>query len=60
MLQQNPETGTLWAKLARDGHEVWQVLLDRRYLGVMVDGAYRSYEEIRHSRRETTSQPTRE
>ena len=58
VLQQNPATGTQWARLAREGHEVWQVMLNRRYLGVIVDGVYRSYEEIKRRPRETASQPT--
>ena len=58
ILQQNPATGTQWAQLAREGHEVWQVFLDRRYLDLIVDGGYRSYEEIRHSPWERAPQPT--
>jgi hypothetical protein len=47
VLQQNPNTGTKWAKLAREGHDVWQVIANRRYLGVIVDGVYSSYDEER-------------
>lgn len=46
VIQQNPDTATRWAKLAREGHDVWQVILNRRYLGVIVDGVYRSYHEV--------------
>jgi hypothetical protein len=47
VIQQNPNTGTIWARLAREGHDVWQVLTaNGRYLGVIVDGVYRSYDEI--------------
>jgi hypothetical protein len=47
VLQQNPNTETKWAKLAREGHDVWQVIAGRRYLGVIVDGVYSSYDEER-------------
>jgi len=30
----------------RRGHDVWQVLDHGRYLGVIVDGVYQSYQEI--------------
>jgi hypothetical protein len=46
VIQQNPDTGTKWARLAREGRDVWQVIVGRRYLGVIVDGVYYSYEEI--------------
>jgi hypothetical protein len=46
VIQQNPDTGTKWARLAREGRDVWQVIVGRRYLGVIVDGVYSSYEEI--------------
>jgi hypothetical protein len=37
-LEQNPETGSLWAQLAREGHKVMQFLSAGRYLGNVVDG----------------------
>ncbi|MGZ3716616.1 MAG: hypothetical protein ACXVA4_14445 [Ktedonobacterales bacterium] len=46
VLQQNPRARSEWARLAREGHDVWQVLVNNHYLGVIVDGVYRSYKEI--------------
>lgn len=46
VLQQNPSARSAWARLAREGHDVWQVLVNGHYLGVIVDGVYRSYKEI--------------
>jgi hypothetical protein len=37
-LEQNPDTGTRWAKLARSGKEVMQFLSAGRYLAIVVDG----------------------
>ena len=38
VLQQNPQARSEWGRLAREGHDVWQVLDHGRYLGVIVDG----------------------
>jgi hypothetical protein len=46
VIQQNPKARSAWAKLAREGHEVWQVIANGHYLGVIVDGVYRSYNEL--------------
>jgi hypothetical protein len=46
VLQQNPQARSEWGRLAREGHDVWQVLDHGRYLGVIVDGVYHSYQEI--------------
>lgn len=37
-LQQNPETASRWAQLARQGKKVMQFLKERRYVAVVVDG----------------------
>jgi hypothetical protein len=37
-LEQNPETASRWAKLAREGKKVMQFLRQRRYIAVVVDG----------------------
>jgi hypothetical protein len=36
--EQNPETGSRWAQLARHGKKVMQFLKQRRYVAVVVDG----------------------
>jgi hypothetical protein len=43
-LEQNPETGSRWAGLARQGKKVMQFLLkQRRYVAVVVDGKVQFY-----------------
>lgn len=42
-LEQNPETTSRWAQLAREGKKVMQVLQQRRYIAVVVDGKVRFY-----------------
>jgi hypothetical protein len=42
-LEQNPETGSRWAQLARQGKKVMQFLEQRRYIAVVVDGKVRLY-----------------
>jgi len=42
-LEQNPETGSRWAQLARAGHKVMQFLSAGRYIGVVVDGKVTLY-----------------
>jgi hypothetical protein len=37
-LEQNPETGSRWARLAREGKKVMQFLSGRRYIAVVADG----------------------
>jgi hypothetical protein len=37
-LEQNPETGSRWAQLARQGKKVMQFLQHGRYVAVAVDG----------------------
>ncbi len=42
-LEQNPQTASRWAKLARDGAKVMQFLQAGRYVGVVVDGTLKQY-----------------
>ena len=42
-LEQNPETASRWAQLARQGQKVMQVLQQRRYIAVVVDGKVQFY-----------------
>ena len=42
-LEQNPETASRWAQLAREGKKVMQVLQQRRYIAVVVDGKVQFY-----------------
>ena len=42
-LEQNPETASRWAQLARQGKKVMQFLQQRRYIAVVVDGKIQFY-----------------
>jgi len=42
-LEQNPNTGSHWAQLARDGKKVMQFLSNRRYIANVVDGKVQLY-----------------
>jgi hypothetical protein len=42
-VEQNPDTSSRWAKLARDGKKVMQFLDHGRYAAVIVDGKVISY-----------------
>ncbi len=42
-LEQNPETGSRWAQLARSGKKVMQFLRDGRYVANVVDGKVTIY-----------------
>src|SRR5436305_4673492 len=42
-LEQNPETASRWAQLARQGKKVMQFLQHRRYIAVVIDGKLRFY-----------------
>jgi hypothetical protein len=46
-LEQNPETNSRWAQLAREGKRVMQVLSGGRYLAVVVEGKVISYGDRR-------------
>lgn len=37
-LEQNPDTKSRWAAMARDGKKVMQFLVEGRYVAVVVDG----------------------
>jgi len=42
-LEQNPNTDSRWAQLARSGHKVMQFLSAGRYIGNVVDGKVTLY-----------------
>ena len=42
-LEQNPNTKSRWAKLAREGKKVMQFLAAGKYIAVVVDGKIRVY-----------------
>ena len=42
-LEQNPETASRWAQLAREGQKVMQFLSEQRYIAVVVDGKVQFY-----------------
>jgi hypothetical protein len=42
-LEQNPETKSRWAQLARSGKKVMQFLSEGRYVAVVVDGKAKIY-----------------
>jgi len=42
-LEQNPNTKSRWAKLAREGKKVMQFLENHKYIAVVLDGRMRSY-----------------
>jgi hypothetical protein len=44
-LEQNPDTKSRWAKMARDGKKVMQFLERGRYIAVVVDGKVHLYPE---------------
>ena len=42
-LEQNPDTKSRWAKMAREGKKVMQFLDGGRYVAVVVDGKRKTY-----------------
>jgi hypothetical protein len=54
-LEQNPNTNSRWAKLAREGKKVMQFLSDGRYIANVVDGKLQFYGR-RDPARSTTEQ----
>jgi hypothetical protein len=42
-VEQNPETGSNWAQMAREGHKVMQFLVAGRYVGNVADGKVTKY-----------------
>ena len=49
LIEQNPKTKSKWARLAEQGHAVWQVIWKQpegfkdRYLGVVINKRYYTY-----------------
>jgi hypothetical protein len=39
-LEQNPDTGSNWAKMAREGHQIMWVMKGRKYLAQVRDGVF--------------------
>jgi hypothetical protein len=46
-LEQNPDTKSRWAQLARSGKKVMQFLSEGRYVAVVVDGKATVYGRVR-------------
>src|SRR5438552_16298304 len=45
-LEQNPETASRWAQLARQGKKIMQFLQQRRYIVVVADGKVQLYGKV--------------
>jgi hypothetical protein len=45
-LEQNPDTKSRWAAMARDGKKVMQFLENGRYVAVVVDGKLHTYARL--------------
>ena len=56
-LEQNPETASRWAQLARRGHKVMQFLAAGRYVANVVDGKVTRYGGGRSNRRPARMKP---
>jgi len=54
-LEQNPETSSRWAQLARAGHRVIQFLSEGRYVANVVDGRVTLYRGKRNGGNKTNS-----
>lgn len=52
-LEQNPETGSRWAQLARAGHQVMQFLSAGRYIANVVDGKVTLYGSKRRGQKDS-------
>lgn len=50
-LEQNPDTQSRWAQLARSGHKVMQFLSGGRYIANVVDGKLNHYGKMRGAKR---------
>lgn len=46
-LEQNPDTKSRWAAMAREGKKVMQFLVDGRYAAVVVDGKMKLYGSLK-------------
>jgi hypothetical protein len=57
-LEQNPNTNSRWAKLAREGKKVMQFLSDGRYIASVVDGKLQFYGRRDHARSTTERKST--
>ena len=53
-LEQNPETQSRWAQLARAGQKVMQFLVDGRYIGNVANGKVTLYTAGAGKQRQTT------
>ena len=51
-LEQNPQTKSRWAQLAREGKKVMQFLIGGRYVASVVDGKATIYGTFLHSQQE--------
>ena len=49
-LEQNPDTKSRWAALAKEGRKVMQFLSEGRYFAVVVDGQARMYGTRKNAR----------
>ena len=49
-VEQNPNTNSRWAKLAREGKQVMQFLEDGRYVAAVVDGKVTVYHSLHGGR----------
>jgi hypothetical protein len=57
-LEQNPETQSRWAQLARAGHKVMQFLVEGRYIGNVASGKVTLYSAGAGKQRRTTRRTT--
>jgi hypothetical protein len=57
-LEQNPNTKSRWAQLAREGRKVMQFLSDRRYIANVVDGKLQFYGRRDRARSTTARKST--
>src|SRR5438309_11981807 len=48
-LEQNPETKSRWAQMAREGKQVMQFLQGRKYVAVVIDGKVKVYGKLSNS-----------
>jgi hypothetical protein len=48
-LEQNPQTKSRWAKMAREGAKVMQFLRAGRYVGVVADGVLKHYSSVENA-----------
>jgi hypothetical protein len=57
-LEQNPNTNSRWAKLAREGTKVMQFLSDGRYIANVANGKLQFYERRDRARSTTERKST--